>query len=136
MWNETEYEGHYFGDLPVGGYRRLAEAMAIGVDLRLGVDVTEVACSASGVRVRSVDGASEEGSHVVVTVPLGVLKRDVLRFRPALPPDRLMAIERLGFGRYEKVALQSGRRLAPRVGPALGEQSLDSGHGACRFVSP
>jgi polyamine oxidase len=106
MWNEMEYEGHYFGDAPVGGYRRLAEAMATGVDLRLGVDVAEVACSASGVRVRSVDGTSEEGSHVVVTVPLGVLKRDVLRFSPALPPDRLVAIERLGFGRYEKVALR------------------------------
>jgi hypothetical protein len=38
--------------------------------------------------------------------PLGVLKRDVLRFSPALPPDRLAAIERLGFGRYEKVALR------------------------------
>jgi polyamine oxidase len=106
MWNEMEYEGHYFGDAPVGGYRRLAEAMATGVDLRLGVEVAEVACSASGVRVRSVDGTSEEGSHVVVTVPLGVLKRDVLRFSPALPPDRLVAIERLGFGRYEKVALR------------------------------
>jgi monoamine oxidase len=43
---------------------------------------------------------------VVVTVPLGVLKRDVLRFSPALPSDRLAAIERLGFGRYEKVALR------------------------------
>jgi monoamine oxidase len=82
------------------------EAMATGVDLRLGVDVAEVARSASGVRVRSRDGTSEQGSHVVVTVPLGVLKRDLPRFRPALPPDRLAAIERLGFGRYEKVALR------------------------------
>jgi monoamine oxidase len=70
------------------------------------MDVTEVARSARGVRVRSDDGTSEEGSHVVVTVPLGVLKRDVLRFSPALTPDRLAAIERLGFGRYEKVALR------------------------------
>jgi monoamine oxidase len=106
MRNEFEYEGHYFGDVPVGGYRRLVEAMATGVDLRLGVDVAEVACSASGVRVRSGDGTSEEGSHAVVAVPLGVLKRGVLRFSPALPPDRLVAIERLGFGRYEKVALR------------------------------
>ena len=106
MWNEIEYGGHYFGDVPVGGYRRLVEAMAAGVDLRLGMDVTEVARSASGVRVRSGDGTSEEGSHVVVTVPLGVLKRDVPQFSPALPPDRLAAIERLGFGRYEKVALR------------------------------
>ena len=80
MWNEMEYEGHYFGDVPVGGYRRLAEAMAAGVDLRLGVDVAEIACSAGGVRVRGVDGTSEDGSHVVVTVPLGVLKRGAPRF--------------------------------------------------------
>jgi monoamine oxidase len=106
MWNETEYEGHYFGDVPVGGYRRLAEAMAAGVDLRLGVDVAEIIRSAGGVRVRTGDGTSEEGSHVVVTVPLGVLKRDGLRFSPALPPDRRAAIGRLGFGRYEKVALR------------------------------
>ena len=43
---------------------------------------------------------------MVVTVPLGVLKRGAPRFSPALPPDRLAAIERLGFGRYEKVALR------------------------------
>ena len=106
MWNELEYDGNYFGDVPDGGYRRLVDAMATGVDLRLGVEVTEVAISAGGVRVRGADGSSEEGSHVVVTVPLGVLKRGAPRFSPALPPDRLAAIGRLGFGRFEKVALR------------------------------
>src|SRR4029078_728516 len=67
MWNEMEYEGHYFGDAPEGGYRRLAEAMAAGGDLRLGIDVSEIACSADGVRVRGAEGTSENGSHVVVT---------------------------------------------------------------------
>jgi monoamine oxidase len=43
---------------------------------------------------------------VVVTVPLGVLKRGAPRFSPALPADRAAAITRLGFGRYEKVALR------------------------------
>ena len=75
MWNEIEYEGNYFGDVPAGGYRRLVDAMATGADLRLGAEVAEVVLSASGVRVRCADGTSEEGSHVVVTVPLGVLKR-------------------------------------------------------------
>jgi len=45
MWNEIEYEGNYFGDVPDGGYRRLVDAMAAGADVRLGVDVTEVALS-------------------------------------------------------------------------------------------
>ena len=106
MWNEFEYDGNYFGDMPDGGYRRLVEAMATGIDVRLGVEVTEVALAAGGVRVRGADGASEEGSHVVVTVPLGVLKRGAPRFSPALPPDRLAAIGRLGVGRVEKVALR------------------------------
>jgi len=76
MWNGLEYGGNYFGDAPAGGYRRLVDAMAAGVDLRLGVEVTEVAISAGGVRVRGAGGICEDGSHVVVTVPLGVLKRD------------------------------------------------------------
>ena len=106
MWNEFEYDGNYFGDVPDGGYRRLVDAMATGVDLRLGIEVTDVVLSAGGVRVQNADGTSEEGSHAVVTVPLGVLKRGAPRFSPALPPDRLAAIGRLGFGRFEKVVLR------------------------------
>lgn len=77
-----------------------------GTAERVGVEVTEVALSTGGVRVRCADGTSEEGSHAVVTVPLDVLKRGAPRFSPALPPDRLAAIGRLGFGRFEKVALR------------------------------
>jgi polyamine oxidase len=118
MWSEIEYDGDYFGDVPDGGYRRLVDAMATGVDLRLGVEVAEVALSANGVQVQGADGTTEEGSHVVVAVPLGVLKRGAPRFSPLLPLDRLAAIERLGFGRYEKVALRFGVfvAVAPRTG--------------------
>ena len=107
MWNEIEYDGNYFGDVPDGGYRRLVDAMATGADLRAGRGGGRGrAFAQDGVRVRCADGTSEEGSHVVVTVPLGVLKRGAPRFSPALPPDRLAAIGRLGFGRFEKVALR------------------------------
>ena len=106
MWNEQEYGGNYFGDAPDGGYRRLVDAMASGVDVRLGRPASEIAVSPDGVQVLTADGRAEEGSHVVVTVPLGVLKRGLPRFSPVLPPDRLAAIERLGFGRFEKVALR------------------------------
>jgi polyamine oxidase len=104
--NEREYEGNFFGDLPEAGYRSLADAMAADLDVRLGVDVAEVAISATGVRVHNKDGTAEAASHVVMTVPLGVLKRGAPKFSPSLPPDRLAAIEALGFGRYEKVALR------------------------------
>ena len=105
MWNEFEYEGGFFGDLPSGGYRSLVQAMADGVDVRLNFDVAEIAVKPDGVNVRSAAGPAEDGSHVVVTVPLGVLKDRRPKFSPALPRDRVAAIDRLGFGCFEKVVL-------------------------------
>ncbi|HMK93046.1 MAG TPA: FAD-dependent oxidoreductase, partial [Thermoleophilia bacterium] len=52
LWNEIEYGGDLFGDLPVGGYRSLVRAVSTGLDVRLGVEVTEVAVDDRGVRVR------------------------------------------------------------------------------------
>ena len=106
MWNEVEYGGHYFGVLPAGGYRSVVEAMAAGVDVRLGCEVTDVETTASGVRVRTAGGDLEEASHAVVAVPLGVLKRGSPRFTPGLPVHRVASIQRLGFGHFEKVSLR------------------------------
>jgi len=106
MWNEMEYDGGYFGDLPAGDYRSLLEAMATGIDVRTGVEAAEIVLAADEVAVHCADGGVEEGSHAVVTVPLGVLKRGAPRFSPGLPADRIAAIERLGFGRFEKVAIR------------------------------
>jgi hypothetical protein len=59
MWNEIEYDGDYFGDVPDGGTGAWS-TMASGVDVRLGVDVAEVALSPDGVRWRR-DGRAERG---------------------------------------------------------------------------
>jgi monoamine oxidase len=109
MWHESEYGGSYFGDLPDGGYRNLVEALAAGVDVRLGAEVTDVSVTDEEVRVQCADGSVQVGSHGVVTVPLGVLKSGTPAFAPPLPADRLAAIDRLGFGRLEKVVLTFDR---------------------------
>jgi polyamine oxidase len=105
MWHELEYGGGFFGDVPSGGYGALIGAIGGKADVRLGVEVTEVLYSPGGVTVRDSRGKTEEGTHAVVTVPLGVLKKGSPAFSPSLPTDRTAAIERLGFGRLEKVAL-------------------------------
>jgi polyamine oxidase len=106
MWNEVEYGGGYFGDLPVGGYRLVVAEMAAGVQVRTGAEVARVDVSTGVARLTCTDGTVESGSHVVVTVPLGVLKRRVPEFSPELPQERIDAIQRLGFGRFEKVAVR------------------------------
>jgi monoamine oxidase len=107
LWTELEYGGDFFGDLPVGGYRTVVSAMAAGLDVRLGEPVVEVALGPDDVAVRTGEGTLR-ASHVVVAVPLGCLKRGVPTFVPPLPTARQETIERVGFGRYEKVIVAFG----------------------------
>jgi monoamine oxidase len=79
--------------------------MADGLDVRLGHPVTQVAYDGDGVTVSTRDCGSFQCSHVVVTVPLGCLKRAIPTFHPPLPAGRQALVERVGFGRYEKVIL-------------------------------
>ncbi len=108
LWTQEEYGGSYFGDLPVGGYGRIVAAMAAGLDVRRDWQAARVRHDATGVTVTSTTGAIERGSHVVVTVPLGVLKEGRPDFEPPLPPPHRDAVRRLGFGRYQKILLAFG----------------------------
>jgi monoamine oxidase len=102
----VEYDGDPIGDLPVGGYRELVGRIAEPLDVRLGREVVGIDHGPDGVSVHTTTGAPEVGTHVVVTVPLGVLKARTIRFDPDLPAVRWLAIDRLGFGRFEKLALR------------------------------
>ena len=106
LWTQEEYGGDYFGDLPEGGYASVVGALGTGLDVRQDWPAVRVELTGGGVTVTSASGETEAGSHVVVTVPLGVLKNDLPAFVPPLPPERAEVVRRLGFGRYEKVALK------------------------------
>jgi polyamine oxidase len=101
-----QFEGDLFGDLPRDGYRSVVAPLAAGIDVRLNAEVTSVVVEADGIRAIGADGSVEAGSHVIVTVPLGVLKRGCPRFDPPLPAPVRRAVDALGFGRYEKIALR------------------------------
>lgn len=89
-----------------GGYGQLTAKLAEGVPIRFGTAVSEVSLSEPG-RVAIRAGADTWTARaVIVTVPLGVLKAGAIRFTPALPAGHQRAIERLGFGRYEKLVLR------------------------------
>jgi polyamine oxidase len=105
---EQLYVGPGQGELPVGGYRPLIKAMTGSEPVRLGHRVHTIEQGPSGVVVRAVAGKRKvtlRGSHVLVTVPLGVLKLGAIRFSPRLPLAKRAAIARVGFGALEKVAM-------------------------------
>jgi monoamine oxidase len=90
----------------------LVKAMAGDADVRFRHRVLLIEREHGGVRVRArvrsrnrTRDVRFRGSHVLVTVPLGVLKHGDVRFEPRLPAKTRRAIRRIGFGHFEKVAM-------------------------------
>ncbi|CAH1449900.1 unnamed protein product [Lactuca virosa] len=87
-----------------GGNWRLIEALCEGVPIFYEKIVKTIKYGENGVEVITSD-QTFQGDIVLCTVPLGVLKKKVISFVPELPERKLEAIERLGFGLLNKVAM-------------------------------
>ena len=90
-----ELRGH--NALPVVGYGRLIQALAAGLDIRLQTPVQAIAHTPQGVTVHTANGTFQ-ADVIIVTVPLGVLRHGDIAFDPPLPPERVQAMSRIGFG--------------------------------------
>ncbi|MEM6928447.1 MAG: NAD(P)/FAD-dependent oxidoreductase [Myxococcota bacterium] len=101
--------------LPESTYAPLVAALAEGVEVRRSTEVRAIEHGPKGVLVRTSTGEFE-GTHVVVTVPLGVLKAGRITFTPPLPAEKQAAVDRLVMGRLEKVALRFPDGFAPGRG--------------------
>ena len=91
-----------------GGYGRLVDHLADGLDVRLGCEVVRLIVGSGAVDIFLASGERVRAGRVIVTVPLGVLQRKSITFEPALPAAKQEAIDRLGFGLLDKCALRFG----------------------------
>ncbi|KAB5534682.1 hypothetical protein DKX38_017768 [Salix brachista] len=87
-----------------GGNWRLIKALCEGVPIFYGKTVNTIRYGHDGIAV-IVGEQVFEADMVLCTVPLGVLKKRTIRFEPELPGRKLAAIERMGFGLLNKVAM-------------------------------
>lgn len=61
------------------------------------------------------DGRSFVADAVILTVPIGVLKANLIKFEPRLPEWKVDAISDLGVGNENKIALQFDTVFWPNV---------------------
>lgn len=87
------------------GYDELVSALLIDSDISLDTQVTAINYLESTVTVETNRG-TYEAEYVVVTVPLGVLKNNVIEFTPSLPERKQQAIDTLDMGVMNKVYLR------------------------------
>ncbi len=86
------------------GYESILGALRGNYTIHVSEKVSGISYNASGVEVVSASAKSTFDA-VIVTLPLGVLKREVVTFRPALPQAKRQAIKRLGMGTLDKLCL-------------------------------
>ena len=108
LWWDDGYEVYGYGDSVLEhGYGALASALASSLDVRLEHIVSSVTTrpAGAGVRVETTNRGHFDADAAIVTLPLGVLQSNVVRFVPELPARKRDAIQRLGFGVLDKVIL-------------------------------
>jgi monoamine oxidase len=96
-------EGDRIARLP-RGYDVVPLRLARGLRIELGARVQLVRWTPSRVEVRAA-GRSWEAPRAIVTLPLGVLQADSVKFEPRLPRWKASAIAALAMGPVVKVAL-------------------------------
>ncbi len=100
---------------PQPGFSRLVDHLADGLRIQVGQIGKRIVTSGAGVVVET-DTTRIRADHVIVTLPLGVLKTGALRFEPPLPAGHRTAIDKLGNGLLNKCVLRFDRPFWP-TGP-------------------
>ena len=123
----TEGEELSGGDaMLLGGIDRMMQHMAHGLDVRLSQTVLGIDHDRDGVLVTTSSG-TERADAVVVTVPLGVLRENIIRFTPDLPDTKQQAIQDLGVGVLNKCILRFGEQAWPNDPEMFNRLTADRG---------
>lgn len=110
-------EGEEFGGedgLFPGGYGQIVTHLARELDVRLNHIVRSVSLRSGGVTLGFSNETTLDVDHVLITVPLGVLKAGGIAFDPPLPASKQRSIEKLGMGLLNKHWLRFDRTFWPR----------------------
>jgi monoamine oxidase len=106
LWWDEGYEVYGYGDSVFAeGFGSITDALAEGLDVRLGHVISRIEHGPPGVTVTTSAGRFE-ADVAIVTLPLGVLKAGGVEFAPRLPGVKHQAISRLGMGHLAKVVLR------------------------------
>jgi len=101
--------------LMVQGYYPVIKALAKDLDIKLNHRVKKIVQRCNKVMVTIEDGTNFVADAAIITVPLGVLKANMIKFEPKLPEWKVSAISDLGVGNENKIALRFSTVFWPNV---------------------
>jgi monoamine oxidase len=103
-WPDYDYDGPEV--VFPKGYSQITDLLAEDQPVQLEQELRAITYDTQGVHLQMALGPELRFDHVIVTVPLGVLKRGAIGFSPPLPKAKQQAIAKLGMGLLDKVYLR------------------------------
>ncbi|UMM21781.1 hypothetical protein L5515_003314 [Caenorhabditis briggsae] len=125
-YDHNEKFGNFAGEHAVvtDGAQRIVDYLQRGLDIRLNSPVKCIDWRGERrVRIQLESGEEQEFDRVVVTTSLAVLKKNPQMFNPRLPAEKRNAIDSLGAGLIEKMAVKFDRRFWSTVDAADGKRT-------------
>lgn len=103
LYNEGE---QFAGEeqIATNGYDTIPTYLANGLNVQLNQRVSKIDYTNSKVKVTH-SGTTTETDYVLVTASLGVLKKNAIQFKPALPTTKQNAIKKIGMNCVNKFLL-------------------------------
>lgn len=108
------------------GYSLITEYLAQGLEIKLAQVVKEIQWQQSEICVHTTNDEFV-AERVVITLPLGVLQHNDVRFTPQLPEAKRNAIDRLGMGVLNKCCLRFAEAFWPDDADWLGYVAAQHG---------
>ena len=112
LWHDAAKEFDGDDAFFVEGFHLITKYLAQNLNIELEQVVTNIQWGAAEVQVVTA-AKTYVADHVIVTVPLGVLKQKRLQFKPELPQIKLDAISKLGMGVLNKCYLRFAKAFWP-----------------------
>ncbi|MEO0892728.1 MAG: FAD-dependent oxidoreductase [Pseudomonadota bacterium] len=97
------------------GFGAIVAAHAIGLPVKTGTSVSAITRTPHGVDIETEDGTLRAG-HVIVTVSVGVLASEAIRFDPPLDASKQKALNGITMGVYNHAAMLFDPETLPMAG--------------------
>lgn len=112
-----KYEGYFQGDEVVfpKGYSQIVEIISKNIEIKFNINIKKIVDKKDCVQLIDSNNNIYNGSRIVVTVPLGVLKKNCIEFYPRLSADYIYSIREIGFGSFNKVFFELEQPLPFRL---------------------
>lgn len=104
--NEFDDDENFNGEdvIITNGYDKITQYLSLGINIIFNEKVSSINYNGASISI-TTNTKNYEADYVLITVPLGVLKNNVINFSPALPANKLQAITNLKMGAVNKFLL-------------------------------